>query len=334
MPSKKQQTGGKEFKVIKVGNSENRSDGDRQHYRIGKILNRLEEGPVHLRTLATEFGVVKRSIERDIDRIELYGYNIITPKKGWRQFAPGVSLKKGKLDIQQQSALIILNEVSKNLGSSMQQSFGTLFKHLMEADPADSVIVPVMPKIINTKEIPFIDQIEAAISDNRKLKIQYNYEAKGEIVPRTICPVKILISEGNAYVLTISERFHGSPITYRIDRIKTLEDTPEKFSPPDNLNELLEKARSIWGIMPEKERTTLIRLRVTEWAREYFRYQEIIGGQKIIPQDDGSYIYEAKIGRLMEIVPHILRWMPYVKVLEPKELKETVKYRINEYLKK
>ena len=337
MSSKKNTEHKKDFKklAIRTGKSSTkRSDGDRQHYRVGKILNRLEDGPIHLKSLAGEYRVTKRSIERDLDKIELYGYGIIIPKTGWRQFAPGVSLKKGKLDIQQQAALVILNEISRNLGASMHKSFGTIFKHLMECDPGESNIIPIMPKLINTKDIPYIDRIDAAIENRRKLKIEYDSEAKGQIVSRLICPVKILISEGFAYILAISENRHGSPIKYRLDRIKALEDTPDTFTYPENLSELLEKARSVWGILPEKERKTLVRLKVEQWAVDYFKHQELIGGQKTKGELDGSLLFEAKVGQLMEIIPHILHWIPYVTVLAPKELKDEIRANIHEYLKK
>jgi|GEM_PF-1076811 len=337
MPSKKNSGHKKDFKAITIRagkSSANRSDGDKQHYRVGKILNRLEDGPIHLKSLAGEYRVTKRSIERDLDKIELYGYNIIIPKPGWRQFAPGVSLKRGKLNIQQQATLVILNEISKNLGDSMYRSFGHIFKHLMECDPGDSNIILIMPRLINTKDIPYIDKIDSAIEYHRKLEITYASEGEGQTIKRLICPVKILISEGFAYILAVSENPHGSPTKYRIDRIKTLEETPDTFTYPENLNELLEKARSIWGVLPEKERTILVRLKVEQWAVDYFKHQELIGGQKTETEPDGSLIFEAKVGRLMEIIPHILHWIPYVTVLEPKELKDEIRANIDDYLKK
>ena len=134
-------------------------EGDRQHYRIGKILNLLDSGPIRVGELAAEFNVTRRSIERDFERIELYGYEVETPAKGIKRFAPGVSLRKSKLTADQHSALIMLHEMSKNLGASVNKSFSSLFKHLTQSEPWESNILPIMPKLIKVNTVPYIKEI-------------------------------------------------------------------------------------------------------------------------------------------------------------------------------
>jgi predicted DNA-binding transcriptional regulator YafY len=309
------------------------SDGFRKQYRIWQILNRLQNGEVRLKTLAEEFKVTKKSIERDMDRIELSGWAVVITKPGWRAFAPGVGLKRAELSTEQQATLAVLNEVSRNLGKPMYDSFQTIFKHLMECDPWESDIIPVMPKLINKKDIPHAAQIISAIEDRRQLKIKYRYETKKTELKIIIHPVKILISEGFPYVLTAPQK-DGAWKKYRIDRILSLEELPEKFPAPEGLDKALKQARSIYGIMPEKDRKIQVRLSVDILARDYFRHQELVGGQKIKLMPDGSLTYEAKVGNLMEIIPHILRWIPHVTVVEPQDLKDRIRASVNAYLKR
>lgn len=309
-------------------------EGDKKHYRIGKILNLLDRGPVMVRELAQEFNVTRRSIERDFERIEMYGYEVDTPRKGVKQFAPGVSLKKSKLTADQHSALIMLHEMSKNLGASVSRSFASLFKHLTDSEPWESNILPIMPKLVNTEDIPYITELEEAIDYSRKLEIDYYLEGKKEIVRRSVCPLKILFADGFAYLLAVFEDNTDKAVKYRIDRIKGLTVTAEGFVPPVDIEKIVGKARNIWGVMPEKYRKTLIRLKVENWAADYFRHQEIIGGQKIRNLKDGSLIFEAKVCQFMEIIPHITRWIPNVIVLEPKELSTKIRGLVEEYLKK
>lgn len=57
--------------------------------------------------------------------------------------------------------------------------------------------------------------------------------------------------------------------------------------------------------------------------------------QKITKENkDGSLRLETTISQYEEIIPIIFRWIPYVHVAEPKELKDIVKNRAMEYLKK
>ncbi|MBU2575155.1 MAG: WYL domain-containing transcriptional regulator [Elusimicrobia bacterium] len=311
-----------------------RGEGDRKHYRIGKILNLLDSGPVRINDLALEFDVTTRSIERDFERIELYGYEVETPCKGVKQFAPGVSLKKSKLTADQHSALIMLHEMSKNLGASVNKSFSSLFKHLTESEPWESNILPLMPRLIKTETIPYIKEIEEAIDYGRKLKMTYCSRGKTEADIRVVCPLKILIADGFAYILTVPGDGKGRAATYRIDRIKSLEVLPDGFTAPADVEKIIRKARNIWGVMPEKHRRIQVRLKVERWAVDYFRQQEIVGGQKTRDEKDGSLTFEAKVCEHREIIPHILRWIPNVTILEPPELKAEVRSLVERYLKK
>lgn len=311
-----------------------KGEGDRKHYRIGKILNLLDNGPIKVSELAAEFNVTPRSIERDFERIELYGYEVETPAKGIKRFAPGVSLKKSKLTTDQHSALIMLHEMSKNLGGSVNKSFSSLFKHLTESDPWESNIIPIMPRLIRVDTVPYIKEIEEAIDYGRKLDMDYRPGRQPEAVRRLVCPLKILFADGFAYLLALPEGKKDRAITYRIDRIKSLAVSEESFTPPAGVDKLVRKARNIWGVMPEKYRKILVRLKVESWARDYFRHQEIIGGQKTTEEKDGSVTFEAKVGQLMEIIPHIMRWIPHVTPLEPPELKTEVRAMVDRYFKK
>ncbi|MBI4801797.1 MAG: WYL domain-containing protein [Elusimicrobia bacterium] len=311
-----------------------RGEGDRKHYRIGKILNLLDRGPVRMKDLALEFNVTPRSIERDFERIELYGYDVDTPQKGVKQFAPGVSLKKSKLTADQHSALIMLHEMSKNLGASVNKSFASLFKHLTQSEPWESNILPLMPRLIKTENIPYIKEIEEAIDYGRKLEIAYRSRGKTEAELRVVCPLKILFADGFAYILAVPGSGKGRAATYRIDRIKSLEALPESFTPPADVEKIIRKARNIWGVMPETRRRIRVRLKVERWAVDYFRQQEIVGGQRTRDEHDGSLTFEAKVCEHREIIPHILRWMPNVTVLEPPALKAEVRSLVKRYLKK
>ena len=72
---------------------------------------------------------------------------------------------------------------------------------------------------------------------------------------------------------------------------------------------------------------------IDKQIRKYFE-RKPLRGQSIIGEDrDGSIEIEIKISSNMEILPLILYYIPYIKVLEPQSLADEIKDRVQGYLK-
>jgi len=78
--------------------------GDKKYYRVLKILNSLnEKGSVRVAELAAEYDVSERSIQRDMERINMT-FGLEQTGKGEYAFAAGVSLQELRLSGEQLSA--------------------------------------------------------------------------------------------------------------------------------------------------------------------------------------------------------------------------------------
>ncbi len=305
--------------------------------RLGRILSlvgRLNSGRVKVTEVAKEFGVDKRTIQRDLTMIHKAGFFTETLGDGWYQFAEGVSLRNRQLSNDQYNALNAMAAFSKNVGGGLSGRFDKLFQHITNYTPFDTYIVPVMPKIISDS-IPYMKEIEEAIDWGKELEIEYQGREDGPVKKHHICPIKVLIDNGFAYIFSFYKSKPEMFPKYRIDRIKSLKVLDgETFCVPEGAAAALAEARSVWGALPQSERKIKVKLRVESWARDYFLRHELIGGQKLKEQKDGSLLFEAQIAQLPELVPHILRWMPHVTVLGPAELKEEVMSRVKGYIDK
>ena len=305
--------------------------------RLGRILSliaKLSDDRIRMTTVAQEFGVKKRTIQRDLAIMHKAGFFTQSLGEGYYKFADGINLKNRPLTNAQHTALASLASFSKNLGGGLSESFEKLFQHLTGCTPWESFIVPVMPKII-TDNIPFIKEIEEAIEYNKELEIDYQSDGPGPVKKHTICPLKVLISDGFAYIFSAYKSKPGIFPKYRVDRIKSLRVLDgEIFTQPEGMDEALAKARSIWGAMPEKDRKIKVKLKIESWARDYFLRHELVGGQSVKKQKDGSLLFTAQICQLPELIPHVLRWIPNVTVIEPKALKDEVLKRVEEYKNK
>ena len=307
--------------------------GDKKYYRVLKILNLLnEKGKVRIQDLAAEFAVSQRSIQRDIERVNMT-FGLEQTDKSEYAFAPGVSLKEMRLSGEQMSALIFMHEMFKGMGGAFSKSFEALFHRMTKSSPWESPYAIIMPRPGKNLDIrKFIPEIEAAILEHRCIRI--DYLKKGENVRRVLSPLKILVDNGFYYILSMGEK-KGQYVKYRLDNINSLELAPQTFTPPDNIEKAIKDATSVWGAMPARDRKILMRLKIGPSAADFFRKKEFFPLQKIAKENpDGSVILEARLAQLMEAIPTILNWIPDIEVLEPEELKADIRSRVELYLKK
>ena len=89
--------------------------------RIADILSLLEHAPVKLPELAAQFGVSKRTIQRDMELIAQAQFPVISPKQSIYMLAPGFSLTAANLSAEQASLLIMAADISHQLGGSFSQ---------------------------------------------------------------------------------------------------------------------------------------------------------------------------------------------------------------------
>ena len=74
-------------------------------------------------------------------------------------------------------------------------------------------------------------------------------------------------------------------------------------------------------------------LKADKEVAEYFRKRTYFPVQKIKKENkDGSLTIESKVGDYMEVISNILRWIPFVKVVGPEDLKKDIKTRIKRYM--
>lgn len=311
-----------------------KDSGDKKYFRVLNILNRLNEGPVRVTALAEEFGVTERSIQRDLERINLTGFHLDTPQKGVYTFSGGVSLKNFNLTSEQLSVLVLMREMAGGMGGAIKEAFDKVFSRATAATGEDSPFYAVGPRALNPLTRKFYEDITFAIEHNKKLKVRY--ASVDSVKERLLCPVKILASENFFYMLaSVDGKETGKFAKYRVDRIKKLDILPEEFPPPPAalIKKIIGTATSIWGVNDGKK--TQVTLKAEGPAADFLQNKEILPRQKVSrPAADGSVTVKAVIHHPMEVVPLVLHWMPEITIAEPDWLRSEVKNRIDAYLKK
>ena len=311
-----------------------KDSGDKKYFRVLNILNRLNEGPVRISDLSAEFGVSERSIQRDIERINLTGFHLDTPQKGLYAFSSGVSLKSFNLTSEQLSVLVLMSDMAGGLGGAIKDAFDKVFARATAAGAGESPFYSVGARVLNPLTRKFYEDIVFAIEQNKKLKV--TYAAAGASKEKTLCPVKILASENFFYMMASEDGGKAGEFRkYRVDRIKRLEILPEEFTPPSKelVKKVIGTATTIWGVSEGKK--IKITLKAEGAAADFLQSKEILPRQKVSgPAPDGSVTVKAVIHHPMEVVPLVLHWMPEITIIEPLELRAEAKNRIDAYLAK
>ncbi|OGR40670.1 MAG: hypothetical protein A2X35_09480 [Elusimicrobia bacterium GWA2_61_42] len=311
-----------------------KDSGDKKYYRVLNILNRLNAGPVRMADLSAEFGVSARSIQRDLERINLTGFHLDTPQRGVYAFAEGVSLKNFNLSNEQLSVLVLMREMAGGMGGAIKEAFDKVFARATASASGESAFYAVGDRALNPLTRKFYEDITFAIERSKKLKVSYaSAKGAGE---RVLCPVKLLASENFFYMLASLDGGRADDFRkYRVDRIRSLEILPDEFPPPRPglVKKIIGQATTIWGVNEGKK--IKIELKASGAAADFLQSKEILPAQKVsCPGADGSVAVKAVIRHPMEVVPLVLHWMPEITITGPLELRQEVKSRINAYLKK
>ena len=314
-------------------NSKKKRDYDKRIFRLLDILNKLDRREkVHTQELADAYNVSIRSIQRDLELLSEAGFLIApTLDKGVYEFAEGFSLKKMKLTGEEASLLSFLFEISKSLGSNFEDSFHTILKKVIQQEHDTPFYAKIPDGIKLDRNTPHVKDLEEAVINSNKITLKYATPGRKELKALKVCPLKIVFYDGFWY-LVAQVCTKDWLLKLRLDRIKDVQALNEHFKESDNLKTVLEQSTNIWF---SEKRGKKVVVSVDKDAASFFRKKTYFPLQKIVKErKDGSLIIESKVCQDMEAIPVILRWMPYITIISPKELKDEVKNRVKKYLTK
>ncbi len=301
---------------------------DKKIFRLVSILNKLNGGgKVRSSQLAEEFNVSIRSVQRDLDLLNLTGFPLDTPEKGIYSFMPGFSLRKLMLTNEEASLLTFFHEIADSLGKNFSESFRSLVSKVLAREDSSPFYVK-LPEVQGTmKNLPFIKELEQAINESKKVLIKY--EGTEGIEEYKLCPLKLINFEGFWYLLAMPDKKREFR-KFRSEKIKGLELLDEGFDPPRNIKSVLDRSVNIWFTEHPGEK---ILLEIDKDAAHYFKKKIYFPDQRIVKEKkDGSLILETH-ANFNEVLRTIIHWIPDIQVIKPKELDTRIRELLSAYLK-
>ena len=293
-----------------------------KYNRINQIYTMLKNNThgMTISELANELDVSTKTIQRDLYEV-LSDFGAIKEGRTWK-IDP--KLTQDNLNSNEKLILGILDEMAKGAGKIFYSKAHSLLTQITQ-QLDHPIFANVNGEYLEDKSLELFEQIEKSIKEKTEIKFdyeKYNFHVK---------PLKLAFFEGFWYLLALHIKKDKDVFKkFHLKTIKNIKILENKFEVPQIVEERLKHANSVWFNLDEQ---FSVRLFIDKTVRKYFE-RKPLRGQAIIGEDkDGSIEIEIKISNTMEIVPLILYYIPYIKVLEPEFLADEIKEKVEDYLK-
>lgn len=292
-----------------------------KYNRINQIYEMLKNNThgMTITELAKELDVSTKTIQRDLyDNLKNFG----AIKEG-RTWKIDPKLQEDNLASNEKMILGILDEMAKGAGKIFYSKAHSLLSQVTQ-QLEHPIFANINGEYLEEKSIALFEQIELAIK--QKVEIKFDYENYNFHVK----PLKLAFFDGFWYLLALHIGEKEVFKKYHLKTIKNVQILENNFEIPQIVENRLRYANSVWFNLDEQ---FVVRLFIDKNIKKYFE-RKPLRGQTIVGEDkDGSIEIEIKLTHEMEIIPLILWYIPYIKVLEPQWLAADVKSRVQEYLK-
>lgn len=287
------------------------SYGEKLSYRIAQILIRLyNQERLDEKELAKEFDVSIKTIKRDIKQ---------------RLAAVPISRDRGG----------ILYLDSMFLDTNLKQSFkkfATVFGfNYLPTELSDEIVSMILNsykkpiKIQSLKQVDILqsdifEKLTKAILSHQVIQAVYNK------TKRRLNPYKLVNHFGVWYLLADED---DKIKTFTVYKLKALSFQKEYFTPNPDFVNLIEEKQSCFFASSSYE----VILEIDSVVKEYFLKRNTLTNQKIIDEKNDKIILSTMVDYDDEILHLIWQYIPYIKILSPKELVLKNKQILSKYLK-
>lgn len=166
--------------------------------------------------------------------------------------------------------------------------------------------------------------LNEAILNKRQVHLKYYTISRDEITTRTINPYHLMFRQGAWYLIAYCH-WRKEVKIFRIDRIKEIKISDEKFETPSKFSLSTYMGKS-WQVVRGKDQKIRVKIYppVSRWAKEELRHHT----QKIRKLSDGSIIFSAEVSGLIEVKKWILGMGSSAEVLSPQILRKEIQEEI------
>lgn len=287
------------------------------------ILRKLDSREqVTVNSLMDDLEISQRTTFRYIQTLQIAGYPIVFDrKKNSYAFSEEYSLRKPNLSIEETLAFALAKKLLGNFGAGMEQSL----KKIEDKISTKSASLPKHIVLSGTALPPETEQylgiIHGAITNFQKIEIKYNALHSKAKSQRKIDPCYLFFNEGFWYMRGYCHTDKALR-TFALDRITALKVLDEHFLPKKVLPE--DELSASFGTWLDGEPVEVV-LIFDEEVKERVLRKKWHESQKEKELKDNRIELRFRVNGIEGIKQWIYRWIPYVEVLKPKELRDGMK---------
>lgn len=286
-------------------------------YRLAQMLVKLNQGEkLDPRSLADEFGVNMRTIQRDLN--ERFAYLPLVKTEGRYHLDPTFLGKLSTKDIERFAGLAGV----RGLFPSLSDDF---LRDIFDSRVQAALLVKGHHyENLSGKETLFRDLEKAIIA---RYHVSFSYaKQEGPKAFASVSPYKLINNKGIWYLAAQDEEKLKAFSLTKISRLETLRS---QFTCDHKIDNQLAEEDGIWLSDAKQE----IVLQVRPEVAGYFKRRRLIANQVIEKElEDGGLIISAKVGHLDQVLPIVRYWIPNLRIISPEGLQLEMEKGLSKYL--
>ena len=285
-------------------------------YRLAQILVKLNQGEkLNPKSLADEFGVNMRTIQRDLN--VRFAYLPLQKSNGYYHLDVAFLGKLNSKDIDRFANLAGV----KGLFPSLSDDF---LRDIFDTRIQDVLLVKghFYENLLGKEQL--FREIENAIITRHQIAFEY-MKANDKKSYDAVSPYKLINSKGIWYLAALD----GEKLkTFSFTKIEHLHSLEISFKWDSHIDAQLESEDGIWMSNDKQE----VLLNVNKDIAGYFKRRQLIANQVIVKElEDGGLIVSAK-GHINQILPIVRYWIPNIQIISPAFLQIALENELAKYL--
>jgi predicted DNA-binding transcriptional regulator YafY len=296
--------------------------------RLLKLIHTIQSSPgLTAEELARECGVVCRQIYRDLRELDYAGVPLYH-ENGYRlagrfllqevsfSLDEALSLLYGLKLVERQKELFPVGRVKEHLLSLLPKSL-----RLGIEDLSPMIDVGDGPAVDYSGKSGLFRTVHQAIRECRRVELDYYSFNRDECNQRTVDPYQLIYKDGFWYLVGYCH-WREAQRLFRLDRIRHILSSKERFEPPCAVSIPAAAAGSTWGMELGPEYTFQVRF----WgdSARFVRETQFHPSQEVREETGGAVLFAAKARGLRSVARWVLSFGGEAEVLEPAELREMV----------
>lgn len=285
------------------------SNHDTLAFRLADILLKLNLGePFSRAQLAEEFKVSERTIYRDLNRLN----NIVERlPNGHYQLSSDF---RGKLTTKDLKTFV------KVLGTDhlYPDSSSKFLNSLIDSKNQSSFLVKGH-QYEKPDDLKF-KQLDDAIQNHQTCLFFYKEKL------RLVNPYRLINQYGIWYLAaTENEQLKA----FSLSRISKLSTEAKKYVPESQIIETINRDEDIWFTNEKFDAT----FKISRQIAYYFERRKVLPGQISVEKEfNGDLVIKSKVSHTNQILPLVRYWIPQIKILHPRWLREILENDLRDYL--